>query len=74
MKQNMGLADRLLRLLIAVTLAFVYLSGTVTGGWQIFLAVVMCILAVTAVLGFCPLYSLLGLNTSEGSKNKKEGA
>ena len=74
MKQNMGLADRSLRLLIAVILGFLYFSDAVTGGWQISAGIVSCIFAATAVAGICPFYTLFGFNTNEGGKNKKEGA
>jgi hypothetical protein len=64
MKQNMGNADRLIRIIIAAGLAALYFSGAIT---NITLATILwiigIILFVTAVVGFCPLYSLFRMNT-----------
>lgn len=68
MKKNMGLTDRSIRLLVAVLLGFIYFMDWITGGWQIALAIVTSILALTAVVGICPLYTLFGFNTDRGSK------
>jgi hypothetical protein len=44
-------------------LAYLYFSGTVTGTLGI-IALVMAIAAVaTSAIGFCGLYSILGINT-----------
>lgn len=70
MKKNMGLADRSIRLVVAVLLGFIYFSGWLTGGWQVALVIVTGILALTAVVGICPLYTLLGINTDRGRKDQ----
>ena len=46
--------------IIALILAFAVGIGTVAG---VILALVAVVMAVTAAVGFCPLYRLLGLST-----------
>lgn len=70
MKKNMGLTDRSIRLLAAVLLGFVYFMDWLSGGWQSALAIVISVLALTAVVGICPLYTLFGLHTDRGRKQR----
>lgn len=67
MKQNMGMVDRLLRVLVvapvAVAFAFVVGAGTVGG---IVLFVVAGIMLVTALTGYCPTYTIIGITTQRG--------
>ena len=63
MKKNMGSADRAIRLLIAVIFAALYFTGTVTGVLGIILIVFAAVFALTSVVSFCPVYTLLGINT-----------
>lgn len=59
MKPNVGNIDRLLRALAGVILIMLSATGTIgTWGW-----IVGLILLATAVLRFCGLYPLLGINT-----------
>jgi len=71
MKKNMGSGDRILRLIIAALLAWMYFSGTATGITGIILLVLGGVFVVTSFIGFCPLYSIFGVNTcleNTGSK------
>lgn len=63
MKQNMGSADRILRIIIAAVFAWLYFSGTVTGTIGIILVVLGGVFVLTSLIGFCPLYSIFGMNT-----------
>ena len=63
MKLNMGKADRLIRTIIAVILIGLLIGGQVTGSLAILAGVVAAIFLVTSLVGFCPLYRLLGLST-----------
>jgi len=63
MKKNMGNADRIIRLILAAVLAYLYFGGVVTGTLGIILAVVAGVFVLTSLISFCPLYSLVGLNT-----------
>ncbi len=68
MKQNMGSADRIIRVLIAAVLAFLYFNGTISGTFGIVALVVAVVFVAVSVLKFCPLYPLLGINTCPAKK------
>ena len=64
MKSNMSVTDRWIRVVLAalgVWLASALGFGSVGG---LILLVVAGILAVTAALGFCPLYVAFGISTN----------
>lgn len=58
MKSNVGGIDRILRIVLGLALIGATLAGVI-GPWG-WLGVVPL---GTALLGFCPLYPLLGINT-----------
>ena len=68
MKQNMGNVDRIIRVLIAAVLAYLYFSGTVTGTLGLILVILGGVFVLTSLVGFCPLYTLVGLNTCPRKK------
>lgn len=59
----MGNADRIIRLVIAAVVTYLFFSGTVTGTLGIVLMVVAGIFLLTSLVSFCPLYTLVGLST-----------
>jgi len=59
----MGVFDRIFRAIAAVILGYLYWAGIVTGTWGIVLLVIGVIFLVTAALGSCPLYTMLGIRT-----------
>ena len=63
MKKNMGNADRIIRVLLAAVFAYLYFSGTVTGIPGIILVVLGGVFVLTSLVSFCPLYTLVGMNT-----------
>ncbi len=63
MKKNMGIADRVIRILIAVTIAVLYFAGILSGTWAIILLIFSGIFILTSVVAMCPLYMPLGLKT-----------
>lgn len=63
MKKNMGTADRIIRSAAAIAFGLLYFTGTVTGTWGIVLLVLGGVFVLTSLVGTCPLYSLLGMNT-----------
>jgi len=69
MKKNMGIVDRVIRLLVAALLITLYLTEIVTGTVGILLSVFAFIFTITSFVSFCPLYVLFGINTC-GVKNK----
>ena len=68
MKPNMGNIDRIIRVLLAAVFAYLYFSGTVTGILGIVLVVLGAVFVLTSLVSFCPLYTLIGLNTCPKKK------
>jgi hypothetical protein len=58
MKMNAGGFDRGLRVIVGLVLIALAATGTV--GWWGYIGVVPLL---TGVFGFCPAYTLLGMNT-----------
>ncbi|MBN9481921.1 MAG: hypothetical protein BGO70_15225 [Bacteroidetes bacterium 43-93] len=63
MKKNMGVADSVIRMLIAVVILSLYLVGIINGTLALILLAVAIIFILTGLIGFCPLYLLLGIST-----------
>jgi hypothetical protein len=63
MKKNMGLADRTIRILIAILLGILIYAGQIVGVTATILGIVAIVLLLTSVIGFCPLYVLLKRST-----------
>lgn len=63
MKKNMGSADRITRLVLAVIFAVLYFTHTVTGTLGIILLILGAIFVLTSFISFCPLYLPFGINT-----------
>lgn len=63
---NMGVLDRVIRGIIAIVLLLLAIL-VLHDAWQIVCWVIGGILAVTAVVGFCPLYVLLHISTKNKS-------
>jgi len=59
--RNEGNIDRVLRGIVAVVAVIVAL--VVGGGWGVVFWIVAAIMALTAVLGMCPIYKVLGIST-----------
>ncbi|GAB3715673.1 YgaP family membrane protein [Flavobacterium koreense] len=68
MKKNMGTADKIIRLIVAAVLAFLFYNGTITGTLGIVAVVAAAVFALTSLVSFCPLYPLLGINTCSVKK------
>lgn len=63
MKKNMGGADRVIRVIIAVIIAGLYFTGKITGTLGTVLLAVAGIFTLTALVGTCPLYLPFGIST-----------
>jgi hypothetical protein len=63
MKKNMGGADRLIRLLVAVAISALYFTGTISGTLGLVLVVLGGIFLLTSAVSFCPLYAPFGTST-----------
>ncbi|MBI4503045.1 MAG: DUF2892 domain-containing protein [Gemmatimonadetes bacterium] len=67
MTKNMGSADRMIRLLIALAIAVLYFTGRIGGTLAIVLGIVAVAFLVTSLVGWCPSYLPFGLSTRKPS-------
>jgi uncharacterized phage-like protein YoqJ len=63
MKKNMGSVDRVVRTLIALLVGGLYFSIVISGTLGIVLLAAAVVFLLTSVVSFCPLYTVLGVNT-----------
>lgn len=63
MKKNMGKTDKLIRVILGLIFIALYFAGTVTGTLGIVLLILGAVFILTSAMSFCPLYTLVGINT-----------
>ena len=66
MTTNMGRIDRYLRMIVAVALAIALFVLPIDGGVTVHIAMIVvgAVMALTLVVGYCPLYRLMGVQTA----------
>lgn len=64
----MGTIDRIIRILIAALIAFLFFTNQITGTLGIVLIILAGIFLLTSLVSFCPLYLPLGLKTNKSKK------
>jgi hypothetical protein len=73
--RNVGTPDRIIRLILGAGLVlapFIVPSPLWAEGWSVAVSVIVgLVLAGTAVLGFCPIYAALRLNTHRSKGEAK---
>jgi hypothetical protein len=65
MKKNMGNADRIIRVLVAVAIAALYFTDQISGTLAIILGLVALMFVLTSTISFCPLYLPFKLSTKK---------
>ncbi|MGY3530039.1 YgaP family membrane protein [Bradyrhizobium embrapense] len=69
MTRNVGLIDQYARIVIGLALiAYTVKDGSLGAGWLI-VGTLGFVLIATALLSYCPLYTLLGVNTRQKSSS-----
>jgi hypothetical protein len=68
MKKNLSNTDRLVRVFIAAIVAILYYTGNIYGTTGIILLVAAGVLFATTLIGFCPLYAILGISSCKVKK------
>ncbi len=63
--KNMGKADKIIRLLIAVVLTVLFLNHVITGVFGIVLVILAAVFVLTSFIGTCPLYLPFKINTNK---------
>jgi len=61
----MGNIDRIIRVIAAIVFSVLYFTGTVTGTVGLVLVILGAVFLATSFISFCPLYTLVGVNTCE---------
>jgi hypothetical protein len=62
-EKNVGMIDRVIRIILGIILLYLFVVNMVAAPWSYLVALIGLILLVTGVVGTCPLYSMLGMNT-----------
>jgi hypothetical protein len=65
MSRNVGGTDRAIRLIVGIALIATGLLHFVIGPWAIVVYVVGGVALATGVVGFCPAWSVIGINTGK---------
>lgn len=63
MKKNMGSADRIIRVIVAIIFITLYFTSKITGTLGIALIILSLVFVLTSLISFCPLYLPFGLST-----------
>lgn len=61
----MGLADKAIRILVAVVIAVLYFTHQISGMAATILGVLAVVFTLTSVVGTCPLYLPFGISTKK---------
>ena len=59
----MGVADRLIRIILAIVVAVLYFTNQITGTAAIILGIIAIAFLLTSLVGFCPLYTPFKIST-----------
>ena len=62
-EKNMAAADRAVRTLVAAAVIALWATGAIGGTLALILGIVAAIFLVTSLVGWCPLYTLIGVAT-----------
>jgi len=65
MIKNMGSADRIIRILVAIVIAILYFTHKITGMLAIILGILAIIFLLTSLIGFCGLYVPFKISTKK---------
>ena len=63
MKKNMGTADRVIRIIIAIIIITLFATDKITGTLGIALIAISAVFVLTSFISFCPLYAPFGIST-----------
>lgn len=69
MKKNMGMADRIIRMLAAAAIVILYFTNQISGTLGIILLALAGIFVLTSFISFCPLYLPFEIRTNKKSSN-----
>ncbi len=64
MKMNLGTSDRMIRVFVAALLAALAYAQIVAGITGVVMYIAAAVLALTSMLGYCPMYTLFRIDTA----------
>jgi hypothetical protein len=56
MTKNIGTSDKAIRVILAIVVAILYLTGTISGVTALIGGIIAAIFILTSLIRFCPLY------------------
>ena len=65
MKSNLNTTDKIVRMIVAIVVTVLSLTGIISGLAAIILLIIAAILVLTVYLNFCPVYHFLGISTKK---------
>jgi uncharacterized membrane protein YtjA (UPF0391 family) len=68
MKKNMGNADKMIRVLVAIIIGVLYFTNVISGTTALVLGILAIIFLVTSLVSVCPLYLPFGISTFKKKK------
>lgn len=68
MKLNMGMTDRIIRLIVVLIIAGLYVTGQISGIAAIILGIIAVVFLLTSIIGFCPAYFPFGISTRKSEE------
>jgi Inner membrane protein YgaP-like, transmembrane domain len=63
MVKNMGLADRVIRVLLAIVVGILYVMGAISGTVALVLGIIAVVFVLTSAVSFCPAYLPFKIST-----------
>lgn len=73
MTNNMAAIDRIVRMMFAILIVFVIAMGFIQGVMAWVLGAIGLVLGGTAVVGHCPLYRLIGIDSHVHDGHERYG-
>jgi len=71
-ERNLATGDKIVRLVFGGVVIILFLLRVIGGPWAAVLLSLSCILVVTALVSFCPVYKAFGINHRKASASNKE--
>ena len=68
MKKNMGAADRTIRILLAIIVGYLVITGQVSGTLAVILGILTIAFVVTGFIAWCPAYVPFGFSTKKAEQ------
>lgn len=67
-EKEYGSTDRIIRMIIAVTIAVLFYTGTISGTLGIVFSALAAVFVLTSSVSFCPIYMLFGMSSCAAKK------